>query len=46
MLAKRLLTRNKSYFECESFKAKNDELSRALQSFTKSKNMLNDMLDN
>ena len=37
VLAKRLLTKNKVCFECETYKAKNDELSKALQSFTNSK---------
>ena len=46
MLAERLLNDNETYFECESYKAKNDELFRALQIFNNNKNKLNDMLNN
>ena len=35
ILAKRLLSKNKIYYECELYKAKNDELFGTLQSFTK-----------
>ena len=33
-------------FECEISKAKNHDLSKALQNFTNSKSKLNDMLEN
>ena len=46
VLAKRFQTKNKICSKCESYKAKNDELSKALQGFTNSKNGLNDMLNN
>ena len=46
MLVERLLIENRHYSKCEACKAKNDKLSRALQSFTNSKNRPNEMLDN
>ena len=46
VLAEKLLTESKCCYECETYKAKNNKLLEALQSFTNSKNKLNDMLNN
>ena len=44
--SERLLTENRNCSKYKEFKVKNDELSRALQSFTNHKNKQNDLLDN
>ena len=46
VLVEKLFSKNKNCHECESYKAKNDQLSKALQSFTNSKKRLNDTLNN
>ena len=45
-LVERLMIENKRCYECEIYKAINNELAKALQDFTNNKNRLNDMLNN
>ena len=46
VLAEIFFSENKTCYECELYKAKNDKLSRALQNFINCENRLNDMLNN